>query len=288
MFVATSRSAPLSGISKRLDSKHKKGTYYEHMRIDALLKAREVMGHVAVRRWQSGVTTLDDVLSGGLSYGRMHEVFAAEPADCAAMAGFGVAVATGMAKGRPLLWLRSHRAARLGGVLQASGWSDLGGLPGQALCGILPDGAALLKTAVDALRCAEFGAIIVENYGALRELDLTASRRLALAAETSGVPLLLLRVDATPSPSAAQTRWQIAAAPSRALLGNAPGLPAFDLELLRQKSGPSGLCWRLEWDREQHCFREAAHLGAMVPVSIRRPVADTGSGPLVQNTRRAA
>lgn len=258
------------------------------MRINALLKAQQAVDRAATRRWQSGIATLDGALSGGLAYGRVHEVFAAEPADSAATAGFALAVATGMADGRSCLWLRSRRAAGLGGVLQANGWSDLGGLPGRALCGILPDGIALLKAAVDALRCAELGAVIIESRGSLRELDLTASRRLSLAAEKSGVPLLLLRVDATPSPSAAHTRWQVAAAPSQALPGNAPGVPAFDLELLRQKSGPSGLHWRLEWDRDQHRFRDATYIGAVVPVSARRPAADTGSGPLDQNVRRAA
>lgn len=270
-------------------------TYKEHMRITP---ASEIASAVVapLRCWASGVAALDSALSGGLAFGRVHEVFAAEAEDAASAAGFTMATATGMAVemaggtagSKTILWLRSQRAAAMGGVLQANGWAELGGAPGQALFGVLPDAKTLLKAAVDALRCSVLGAVVVESRGAMPELDLTASRRLALAAEASGVPLFLLRVDATPVSSAAATRWQIAAAPSQALPGNAPGHPTFDLELLRQKSGPSGLNWRLEWDRDQRTFRETALCGAVAPIPVGRPAADSTGTAFSRDTKHAA
>lgn len=224
-----------------------------------------------------GIVSLDAALGGGLARGRIHEVYATEGDDLASAAGFIMGVAMGMAHpGGMLLWLRVQRSTRQGGVVQARGWAELGGSPGLGLVGLVPDAKALLRAGVDALRCAALGAVIVEGWGAMRELDLTASRRLALAAEKSGVPLLLLRQDATPVPSAAQTRWQVAAAPSSALPGNAPGGPTFDVTLLRQRSGPCSLGWRLEWDRDRHMFREAVLSGAVVSPPAHRPTADTG------------
>lgn len=246
---------------------------------------RERTMAAAASRRAFGIASLDAALEGGLARGRVHEVYALEVDDATATAGFAVAVAAGMADaGRTVLWLRMQRAARLGGVMQANGWAELGGAPGQGLVGVVPDAMALLRAAVDALRCAALGAVIVEGWGAMRELDLTASRRLVLAAERSGVPLLLLRMDARPVPSAAQTRWQVAAAPSHALPGNAPGGPAFDVTLLRQRSGPCGLDWRLEWDRDQRKFREAALSGAVVSVPARRPAKAGGGGPVDRYT----
>ena len=234
----------------------------------------------SVPRWASGIAALDEALSGGLMHGRVHEVYAAGSADAAAAAGFVVAMATGMSgQGKDIVWLRACRSVRQSGVFQANGWAELGGAPDQGLLGIIPDTMVLLRTAIDALRCAALGAVIVEGWGTMSELDLTASRRLALAAEKSGVPLILLRTDAVPTPSAAQTRWQVAAAPSRALPGRAPGMPVFDIELLRQKSGPSGLHWRLEWDRDQRQFRDAALSGAVVHAPVHRPVADRNAAP---------
>jgi protein ImuA len=229
-----------------------------------------------LRRWGFGVAALDTVLAGGLAYGRVHEVFAGEAEDAASAAGFALAMASGMADERPLLWLRSRRTVATNGVLQANGWAEMGVEPGQALFAVLPDTMALLKATVDALRSGALGAVVAETRGRMPELDLTASRRLTLAAEKTGVPLFLLQVDANPVASAAQTRWQVSAAPSQALPGNAPGLPVFDIALLRQKSGPCGLQWRLEWDRDQRIFRNTALPGVVVPVPQHRPAADTG------------
>jgi protein ImuA len=215
-------------------------------------------------------------------------MFAAEADDAVSAAGFTMAIATGMAGDRTILWLRSRRAAAMGGVLQANGWAELGGAPGQALFGVLPDAKALLRATIDALRSAALSAVVVESRGAMPELDLTASRRLVLAAEASGVPLFLLHAETTPMPSAATTRWQIAAAPSQPLPGNAPGHPTFDLDLLRQKSGPSGLNWRLEWDRDHRTFQETALCGAMVPVPVRRPAPHPAGAAFPRSARQAA
>jgi protein ImuA len=257
------------------------------MRIIEALKVAVIAAVPDLPRWPSGVASLDAALSGGLAYGRVHEIYAAEMDDASAAAGFVVALATGMAangneEGRTILWLRSERCVRRGGVLNASGWAEMGASLDHWLFGIVPDTQMLLRAAVDGLRSSALAAVIVESWGRMAELDLTASRRLALAAEKSGVPLFLLRIDADPVASAAQTRWQIASAPSYALPGHAPGQASFDLILLRQRSGPSGLSWRLEWDRDQRKFRDATISGAVVPVPVRRPAADTGTGSLRQ------
>jgi protein ImuA len=260
------------------------------MRITPALASANITSDPHLRRWPSGIASLDAALSGGLAYGRVHEVYAAEADDASAAAGFAVALITGMGSLGPIegdgprtaLWLRSEQCVRRGGILNASGWAEMGAAPDQFLFGVVADAQMLLRAAVDALRSSALVAVIVESWGRMAELDLTASRRLALAAEKSGVPLFLLRIDATPVASAAQTRWQVASAPSHALPGHAPGRASFNIELLRQRSGPSGLRWRLEWDRDQHIFCDAAISGAVVPVPFRRPTADTGTGSLRQ------
>jgi protein ImuA len=242
-----------------------------------------------LRRWASGVASLDGALGGGLSHGRVHEIYAAQIDDAAAITGFAVITATGMAQdARQILWLRSRRCLGRGGILQANGWAELGGLPGNGLLAVVPDTITLLRAATDALRSGALGAVVAEDWGRMRELDFTASRRLALAAEKSGVPLFLLRVDGEPVTSAAQTRWQVASAPSQALPGNAPGMPTFDIELLRQRSGPSGLSWRLEWDRDRRKFREQTLSGAVSAIPASQSAADTGTGPVYPHPRFAA
>lgn len=242
-----------------------------------------------------GCAAVDDALGGGLARGRVHELFAREAEDAASAGGMAAMLAIRTMRGRigaesgagtgarvdagtgegeaPVLWLRLGQDARRGSALYAPGLAELGADPAAFLCAMAPDPLALLRAAADAARCSGLAAVIVEAWGRLPALDLTASRRLTLAAEQSGVPLLVLRIDAVPVPSAADTRWSVAAAPSVALEANAPGPAMLDLELLRQRAGPAGMRWRLEWDRDRHAFREPALPGAVVPLPAGRPAA---------------
>jgi protein ImuA len=222
----------------------------------------------------------------------MHEIYAADPNDVAGAAGFAALLAAGLGgrgdRVKPLVWLHERRAMQACGVMQAEGLAELGGMPQACLFVQTEDSRTLLRASLDAARCTGLGAVIVQGQGQMPELDLTAGRRLSLAAQRSGVTLLLLRIGAEPAPSAAETRWSVVSAPSRALAANAPGAPTFDIELLRQRSGPSGMRWRLEWDRDRNMFRDTAISGAVVPVPLRGPVADTGTGSLRPIANRVA
>ena len=105
-------------------------------------------------------------------------------------------------------------------------------------------------------------SVRVEVRGRAPRLDLTASRRLTLAAERSGTTVLLIRGGTAPMSSAAHSRWEVASASSIPLAANAPGHPVFDLKLLRQRGGPDGLHVQLEWNREQAVFRTPLSGGA--------------------------
>jgi protein ImuA len=239
-------------------------------------------------RWQSHVASLDAALSGGFSHGHLHEFYAGEPQDMPAATGFALALISIPAKAdRPVLWLRSSSAVRQQGVLQANGWAEMGATPDNLIFGVVADAKELLKAGVDALRSNALNAVVAEIPGRFAELDMIASRRLVLAAEKSGTALFLIRADTAPTPSAAATRWRISSAPSRALSANAPGLPVFDIELLRQRSGPSGMRWQLEWDRDRRVFIEAAASGALVSAPLRRPAAAAGTGPARLDQRAA-
>ena len=230
-------------------------------------------------RFATGHEGLDAVLGGGFARGRVHELFAAEADDSACATGFAAMLAIRAASGGPILWLKTDEAERRGGGFHAPGLAELGGDPDALVLGFAPDAKALLKSAADAARCAGLGALIVECWGKCPALDLTSSRRLALAAEQSGMALFLLRLEVEPGPSAADTRWAVGATPSRVLEANAPGPPQFEIELLRRRAGPSGMRWRLEWDRDRLAFNEPALPGAVVPLPSRRP-ASAGSAEL--------
>jgi protein ImuA len=80
----------------------------------------------------------------------------------------------------------------------------------------------------------------------LGDAGLTATRRLALAAEAGGALALLLVPDRRdPTPSAAATRWRISAAPSH------DGRARIQAALFRCR-GASPATWLMEDDDEAH------------------------------------
>lgn len=221
-----------------------------------------------------GVATVDEWLGGGLRLAGLHEVHAAEPVDIASALSFALLLGQGGggdAADRALIWIRLDKA----GVPYGPGLVDLG-LDPAAISIVQPsDDRAALRAMLDAMRSGSARAVLLELAGRQPLLDLTATRRLVLAAERSGTMALIVRSRADPVPSAAHSRWQVASAPSRPLEAGAPGLPAFALTLLRQRGGRDGLHIVLEWNRDTACFREpdAAPLSGASPA-----VATGGSG----------
>lgn len=234
-------------------------------------------GQGAARRVPLGHAEVDAALGGGLETGRLHELFSRAAGDVGAAAGFAAMLAARFGSG--VFWLRQEQAGRQGGALHGPGLAEIGLDPAQLILGVLEDPLAVLAAAGEAARCPGVGSVVVELHGMPRALDLIATRRLALAAEGSGASVLLLRIGGEARPSAAWTRWSVSAAPSAPLEAGAPGHPALDLELTRQKSGPPGGPWRVEWDRDGASFRTWSGGGAALSGAPLPPAADGSSAP---------
>jgi protein ImuA len=215
----------------------------------------------------------------------LHEVYAACEADASVATGFALALARQIRRERPLIWVRQDLLDAEAGFPNPPGLVEFGLDPAGIVRVRARDAQAALQAGLEAARCPSAGVAFIELWGETRALDLTASRRLALAAKTSGVVVLLARSAATPQPSAAETRWRVGAAPSRALPANAPGHPTFAIRLLRDRGGVAGREWRVEWNRDAGCFEDRTDVQAasrqpgggaplsrgMVPVSLDRP-----------------
>lgn len=212
-----------------------------------------------------GHAEIDARLGGGLERGRLHEIFA-DSEDASSAAGFATMIVRRAERPRsPIVWLRQEEAQRTGGALYMPGLIEIGFGHADLVVGVLPDPLSLLRVAADVARCAEVGVVVIELWRNPRPLDLTATRRLAVAAEAAGVTALLLRIAAEQGPSAATTRWAVRAVPTEPLEANAPGFTALEVELVRQRGGRTGGRWKVEWDRDQAIFREQEQR------QIRRP-----------------
>ncbi|PYE89320.1 ImuA family protein [Phyllobacterium leguminum] len=236
-----------------------------------------------------GVDEADRVFAGGLRRGALHEIFAAQAGDAGAAMGFALALALRASDGeRPVVWLEEDVVGRESGGIYPPGLAALGFDPQRLLVVRCPSAKDVLRGASDALEVAGIGAVVIAPWGAPKCLDLTASRRLQLAAREGDVPAFLLMQDNTPGGSAALARWRIAAAPSQSSGGWAsggwasggwasgigtPGAPAFDVTLLRNRQGATGH-WIMEWNIDENIFKPVETFsGAMVPVPFHRPAA---------------
>ncbi|MES2291478.1 MAG: damage-inducible mutagenesis protein [Pseudomonadota bacterium] len=200
-----------------------------------------------------GVTAIDDHLpSGGIQSGCLHEI-AGSPAladDAAAT-----------------IFLAGMLARLEGPVLWCLRYRDLFA-PALHLAGLHPDRTIHVEAGSDAnvllameecLRHAGIGAVV----GEIGKCSTTATKRLQLAAEGSGVAAFLFRraakTDTQGDGSAAVTRWRILSAPSERLDIPSLGSPRWAVHLDRVRGGRPGH-WLVEGCDAQGCIGLSAAL----------------------------
>lgn len=210
-----------------------------------------------------------------LALGALHELRAADWRDAPAAQGLALALAgrIAAAAGKPVVWIGQGRDAFLGGRAYAHGLSAFGVNPDETIFVYPHTAQEILWAAEEATRSPDVAAVVVEFFAAHRLLDLTASRRLQLAAESSGATAILLRDARDEEPSAARTRWRIGAAPSAhdPYDFKASGAPRWRAVLERCREGGHGE-WVLEWDSEKReLIKAAADPGAAGAKMADRP-----------------
>ncbi len=214
-----------------------------------------------------GAACVDERLQGGIVRNGLHEFFGAEKADATAAAAFAFMLALRLREpALRIFWVTGDRERQASGRLYPPGLAGMGGDPARMLLVQAADLRDALRAAADSIMSKAAGAVILEVQGNARLIDLTSTRRLALAAKEAGVLALLVRGDAVPMPSAASTRWQVRSAPSLPLPGNAPGLATFDIGLLRHRGGTAPFEARVVWDHERKTFHDAPLSGGLSTV----------------------
>jgi len=192
------------------------------------------------------VPSLDEVLpGGGLPLGCLHEFADDGPRGWyAANAVSFVAGILARLHG-PVLWCLHSRD------LFAPALARVGLDPGRIVfCETWKD-ADILPAMEDGLRSAGLAGVV----GELKRLPMTASRRLQLAAETSGVTAFVIARSQNQKVegSAAYSRWRISSLPSKASEDDVLGRAMWRVELVRCR-GAAPQCWSLEaCDAEGRC-----------------------------------
>jgi protein ImuA len=192
------------------------------------------------------IAAMDQVLpTGGIRLGALHEAASAgSDTEHGAAATLFIAGILARLDG-PILWVLRQAD------LFAPGLAGVGLDP----CRIVfaEAGKQVLPVMEEGFRHSGLAAVVAEHSG---RLSLVASRRLQLAAEQSGILAILIRRSqsfndpALNEPTAAATRWRIAALPSPPALPHAPDTPGLGrarwrLDLTRCRGGEPG-SWIVE------------------------------------------
>jgi protein ImuA len=197
-----------------------------------------------------GVAEIDAVLGGGFARAALHEL-TATAVHLGAAAGFALTLASvASEQAKQTLWIATDFGTLETGALYGPGLDQIGLSTERLIVVRVARPIDALFAAEEALKCRALSAVVAELSG---EADLTATRRLGLAAREGGALGLLLRHKLSDAPSAAFTRWQVAAAPSVPDEFGGLGVTAFHLSLRRNRRGPCG-AWTLSWDHHEHTF----------------------------------
>jgi len=161
------------------------------------------------------------------------ELFAAHPRD----SGWSGFLLAHQRPPGPVLWVQEHMAILECGRIYP---------PGLAIPDLIHvearDARSALWAMEEGLRCSALSLVVGELWGDPAALDFTATRRLAVASERSGVACWLVRLGGTANLSGARMRWRVASLPSlpHPLDPKAPGDPVWDAELFRARGRPPG------------------------------------------------
>ena len=220
---------------------------------------------------ETGIAAIDETLGGGLHRGTVHEILPKAGLDLGSAAGFAFGLAA-----------RAHqREAHTLYIQHDFTMSEIGRpyLPGLKLSGFdassliylhVPRAEDVLWAMGEALKCRGFAAVIAEFPSHARVLDLTATRRLVLAAQEGMGFGLILRHAGAIEPNAATTRWLVSSAPSRADHFGGIGKPCFHLDLVKNRFGPSAE-WTVMWHPHERTFASPTLSGGLARTFTDRP-----------------
>ncbi|MEM6939147.1 MAG: hypothetical protein AAF943_01735 [Pseudomonadota bacterium] len=209
----------------------------------------------------------------------LRDVLAAKPFD-GAVTGFVLSCLPQSCA--PVLWVSDRMSRRENGQLYGPALGQFG-IKSPVLRVEVSHPRDVLWTMEEGAACAGLAAVVGEIHGAPEVLSFTATKRLALRAEASQVPIWLIRTGEAGALSAARERWRLGALPSDMHPWNpaAPGVALWEADLFRARGRAPGV-WAARYERGT---TDGAADGRAAGLRL---FPRSGDGPLAQDHGAAA
>ncbi|HVO01720.1 MAG TPA: hypothetical protein VMT54_05930 [Candidatus Cybelea sp.] len=276
---------PRAGEAKAFSIKGLKAEVARLERLGAVATGAIARSRLHDQMVRLGVPEVDTHLPwGGLPCGALHEL-AGEGADreqAAAAAGFAALWLARLQAAGPVLWI-ARAPGRAAIDLHAHGLKQLALDPQRLILVAARRDDEALWAMEEGLKAKGLGAVL----GEIGRLDLTASRRLQLAAEASGVTAFVLRrwrlmttaEREAARPIAAMTRWRIASIPGE-------GACHWQVALTRCRGGKPA-AWTLEQADGPENLHAAPLSGDLAEVMVGRSLVADAAQRAHRTERRA-
>lgn len=182
----------------------------------------------------------------------------------------------------PILWVQDYISRRENGHLYTPSLKAFG--INQAVLQVHASNSRdVLWAMEEGTACAGLSAVVGEIHGAPAVLDFTATKRLVMRADASGVPVFLLRSGDPGVLSAARSRWRVSSLPSQPHPhdSRSPGTPQWDVDLFRVRGRTPGR-WVAQYDPD--AARRADRLSLVSRADAR--TLDAGDQPIQERSER--
>ena len=218
-------------------------------------------GDVKTKVWTSGLVELDAALGGSFGLGALHEIMPASPVDVPVASAFAFGLLARLPRHGPVLWCINNLGSAEHGAPYMPGLAAFGINPARIINIKVRHPRDLSFVLEEAAKLPSLAAIIAEGPPP----SFTGSRRLALLLATSNVPMLFLVDGKISQGSAAETRVVVSPVSAPGSDVDAPGPPAFNIILARNRNGRPGVSFQTVFDHAKLCFspiRSASLSGA--------------------------
>jgi protein ImuA len=210
-----------------------------------------------------GIMEVDGCLNRSLVRGALHEIAASDHRSLPAALGFVLALSSSVYREKiaarrkgAILWPLAKQTNAFG-VPYAPGLRFFGLDPARIVFVRCASARDCLWAMEEGLRLGGIAAVIGARAKAM---DLTASRRLQLAAEQAATPVFLLRNHADNDPSAGVTRWRVSSTPAARDEFGFTKNARFRVALEYARGGKPGE-WVMEWNSDTLSLRLSSALG---------------------------